>query len=100
MRQLQWLTTRSAREAPLERIVREIDPLHSGRLAGALVVVLPTNQCAAADALGTVRLTMLVLGERRKSGEISVGSERSIRGDATVRVGHAAEAHTARTHSL
>ena len=100
MRQLQWLTTRSAREAPLERIVREIDPLHSGRLAGALVVVLPTNQCAAADALGTVRLTMLVLGERRKSGEISVGSERSIRGDATVRVGHAAEAHTGRTHSL
>ena len=93
MRQLQWLTTRSAREAPLERIVREIDPRHSGGLARALVVVLPTNQCAAADALGTVRLTMLVLGERRKWGEMSVGIKRSIRGGATVRVGHAVEAY-------
>ena len=80
--------------------MREVNPLHSGGLPRALVVVLPTNQCAAADALGTVRLTMLVLGERRKSGEMSVGIERSIRGDATVRVGPAAEAHTGRTHSL
>ena len=100
MRQLQWLTTRPPRDAPLERMVEEVDPLHSGRLASALVVVLPTNQCAAADALGTVRLTMLVLGERRNWHDISVGSERSIRGGATVRVGHAAEAHTGRTHSL
>ena len=100
MRQLQWLTTRAAREAPLERIVREIDPLHSGRLAGALVVVLPTNQCAAALVLGTVRLTMLVLDERRNWHEISVGSERSIRGDAPVRVGHAAAMYTGRIRSL
>ena len=45
--------------------MREIDPLHSGRLAGALVVVLPTNQCAAADALGTVRLTMALRAARQ-----------------------------------
>ena len=45
---------------------------------------------------------MLVLGERQKSGEMSVGIERSkgIRGDATVRKGPAAEAHTDRSHSL
>ena len=80
--------------------MEEVDPLHSAGLARALLVVLPTNQCAAADALGTVRLTMLVLGERRKWHEISVGSERSIRGDAPVRVGHAAAMYTGRIRSL
>lgn len=41
LQQLQWLTLRAARDAPLERFVREVSPLHSGRLARALLVVLP-----------------------------------------------------------
>ena len=80
--------------------MREVNPLRSGGLARVLVVALPTNQCAAALVLGTVRLTMLVLGERRNWHKISVGSERSIRGDAPVRVGHAAAMYTGRIRSL
>ena len=94
LRQLQRLAPRAARDAPLGRSVREVDPHRAGWLACALVVVLPTNQCAAADVLGAVRHTMPVLGERRKWHEISVVCERSIRAGSTVRVGHAVEAHT------
>jgi hypothetical protein len=92
LQQLQWLTLRAARDAPLERFVRDTNPLHSGRLARALLDVLPTStkyQCAATDVLGTVRHTMLVLGERRKWHEIGVGGVISIRASATVRVWHA-----------
>ena len=89
LQQLQWLTLRAARDAPLERFVREVNPLPSGRLARALLDVLPTNQCATADVLGTVRHTMLVMGERRKWSEMSVGTKRYIRVGVMVRVGHA-----------
>ena len=97
---LQRLTPRAAGDAPLETFVRETIPRRAGGLARALLVDLPSNQCAAADDIGTVRHTMLVLGERRKWHAMSGRSERSIRGGATVRVGHAAEAHTGRTHSF
>ena len=96
---LQRLTPRAAGDAPRETFVRELIPRRADWLARALLDVLPPNQCAAADD-GTVRHTMLVLGERRKWHAMSGRSERSIRGGATVRVGHAAEAHTGRTHSL
>ena len=86
---LQRLTPRAAGDAPRETFVRELIPRRADWLARALLDVLPPNQCAAADVPSMCRHTMLVLGERRKWHEIGVGGGRSIRGGATVRVGHA-----------
>ena len=45
---LQRLTPRAAGDAPLETFVRETIPRRAGGLARALLVDLPSNQCAAA----------------------------------------------------